>query len=104
VIDDPIDADLEAVVRAIRADFNFDRVRLQIGNDPHGLVAAVSPDEHRGLSAGDEASFTVTFRGTVPATDADQVFLLDLNVLTDEDDLADSKKILVVVPGRTVGP
>jgi hypothetical protein len=102
-LNDPASLDtITAIVEAFENDLSFDRVRLHIEGDTHGLVAGVEPAEVTGLKKGDEASFTVLFRGTVPAREDDQVFQLRLNVLTDDDDLADSQPILVVVPGRSV--
>lgn len=90
-----------AALETIENDIDFDAVSLQVEGDTHGLVAAITPARHTGVRKGDDIAFTVTFRGTVPARDGDQVFKLHLNVLTDDADLVGRKDILVIVPGRT---
>jgi hypothetical protein len=88
------------LLESIENEIDFDAVSLHIGGDPHGLVQGIEPPRRTGLRKGDVLDFTVHFVGTVPARADDQVFLLDLNVLTDDEDLVDHQQILVLVPGR----
>jgi len=94
---------LSSVIEGVENSIAYDRVRLEVEGDPNGLISAVSPSAHEGLKRGDEIAFAITFRGTVPARDHDQVFRMGLNVLTDDDDLVAYQDILVVVPGRRGG-
>jgi len=91
---------LEGILTRIENEIAFDSVRLEPTGDTHGLLAQVHPERRTGLRKGDRVSFSVTFRGTVPAKDHDQLFRMGLNVLTDDDDLVAYQDILVVVPGR----
>jgi len=96
-------ASIDAVgtaIETIENEIAFDAVRLQVTGDTHGLVAEVSPRRFEGLKKGENITFTLRFRGTVPALENDQVFRLELDVLTDDNDLVDHKDVLVIVPGR----
>jgi len=96
-------AALQAALTRIENTIAFDRVRLVPHGDEHGLIASIDPPAHSGLKRGDRIAFTITFRGTVPALDHDQVFRMGLNVLTDDDDLVAFQDIIVIVPGRVGG-
>lgn len=75
-------------------------VTLEVPNDEHGFVAAISPQEgFADVPVGSSVSFSLTFQGVIAATTEDQLYHLDLNVLGDGVTLLDQKQIIVVVPG-----
>jgi hypothetical protein len=95
----------ETVVDAIEQLVNsitFDRVELQIEGDVRGFVIDIEPPYYDDIDPSDSGAvltFTLTFRGVVAATTADQSYILTLNVVGDGTLLLDSYDILVVVPG-----
>lgn len=91
-------------INALIADMKWTTAIVQVQDDPNGLVAAVSPDKltHADVADG-SASLQVTFRGTVPATEGDQVFEIGLDVLGDGRVLLDRRRVVVVVPSRYRG-
>ena len=95
----------ETIVDAITqlvAGIKFSRVDLSVEGDAYGFVTGIDPTYYEGLGAEDTGTvlnFTLTFRGTVAATNEDQLYRLTLNVLGDSSILLDSLDIIVVVPG-----
>lgn len=99
---DPVLTDAIArVVQSIENDIAFESVRLEITGPRADLVSAITPERYVDLRKGDTAAFDLEFVGRIPAREDDQAFRLQLNVLTDDDDLVGFEEILVVVPGRT---
>ncbi|MBK7757707.1 MAG: hypothetical protein IPI35_15160 [Deltaproteobacteria bacterium] len=81
----------------------FSSVSLQIEGDEWGFVTDVSPSSYAlsSSASGQEVTFSLSFRGTMPATTEDQLFKLTLNVLGDGTVLLDTYDIYVRVPGRS---
>lgn len=81
----------------------FERVSLEVENDPYGFVTGISPEYYDlGSSAdGQTVEFELEFRGAVAATDEDEVYTLTLNVIGDDTVLLDTLDIFVVVPGSS---
>jgi hypothetical protein len=50
-------------IDAVLADESFDKVTVEVAEDPHGVVVALSPSEFFGVDAGDEVVFDVTVEG-----------------------------------------
>jgi hypothetical protein len=89
---------IEQLVNSI----TFDRVELQIEGDERGFVIDIQPPYYDDIDPSDSGAvltFTLTFRGVVAATTADQSYVLTLNVVGDGTIMLDSYDILVVVPG-----
>ena len=81
----------------------FTEVTLEIEGDSYGFVTDISPSSYTGIEPEDiDLDFTLTFRGVVPGTVEDQIFLLTLNVIGDGTTLLDSKDIVVQVPGTNL--
>lgn len=81
----------------------FSSVSLQIEGDEWGFVTDVAPSSYAlsSSASGQEVTFSLSFRGTMPATTEDQLFKLTLNVLGDGTVLLDTYDIYVRVPGRS---
>lgn len=96
----------EFVVTAIDqlvSSIKFTEVTLEIEGDSYGFVTDIYPDSYTGIEPEDvDLDFTLTFRGVVPGTIEDQIFLLTLNVIGDGTTLLDSKDIVVQVPGTNL--
>lgn len=78
----------------------FTEVTLEVEGDEYGFVVDIDPQSYSAIDpdAGD-LPFNLTFRGVVPATLEDQIFLLTLNVVGDGTTLLDSQDIVILVPG-----
>ena len=62
----------------------FTEVTLEIEGDSYGFVTDITPSSYSGIEPEDiDLDFTLTFRGVVPGTVEDQIFLLTLNVIGD---------------------
>jgi len=81
----------------------FTEVTLEIEGDTYGFVTGITPSSYSGIEPEDvNLDFTLTFRGVVPGTVEDQIFLLTLNIIGDGTTLLDSKDIVVQVPGTNL--
>lgn len=94
------------IVNAIKSLVNsiqFDRISLQVENDPYGFVTGISPEYYEMSSSADgqTVEFQLSFRGAVAQGDEDEVYTLTLNIFGDDVILLDTLDIYVVVPGRS---
>lgn len=78
----------------------FNTVTLEVEGDEYGFVVDIDPEEYTNIDPeAQQLDFDITFRGTVPATIEDQLYLLTLNIIGDGTTLLDSKDIVILVPG-----
>ena len=94
------------IVNAIKnlvSSIQFDRISLQVENDPYGFVTGISPEYYEMASSADgqTVEFQLDFRGAVAQAEEDEVYTLTLNIFGDDTILLDTLDIFVVVPGRS---
>ena len=81
----------------------FERVSLEVANDPYGFVTGISPEYYELASSADgqTVEFQLDFRGSVAQAEEDEIYTLTLNVIGDDTVLLDTLDIFVVVPGSS---
>lgn len=95
----------ETVVEAIDglvADVVFDRVWLEVVDDPEGLVRSITPPEYTDVPSGETLDFQIDFQGVVAAEEGDQTFPIDFELnaqVIDKEVTLDRFTAYVLVPG-----
>ncbi|NOY26588.1 MAG: hypothetical protein GXP62_12000, partial [Oligoflexia bacterium] len=92
-----------SAVEDLVGSIQFDRVSLQVENDPYGFVTGITPEYYEMSSSADgqTVDFQLEFRGAVAQGEEDEVYTLTLNVIGDDTVLLDTLDIFVLVPGSS---
>ena len=82
---------------------HFDEISLEIEGDDWGFITDIQPStvDLDGAVNGETLTFTLSFLGTVAASDQDQYYNLTLNILGNGTTLLDSQDIVIVVPATS---
>lgn len=77
----------------------FSAISIEV-RDEWDFLTTIAPDPYdiEGLTWGDTIEFTLGLHGAVAATDAEQVFVLGLNIVADGTTLLETVEIAIVVP------
>ncbi len=96
----------EKVILAVEqlvARLEWDKVELMVVGDEYGMVTSIEPEYYEDIDPDevDTLEFTLSFTGTVAASEDDQHFRMTLNVIADSNILLDTYDIIVVIPGSS---
>lgn len=96
----------EKVVLAVEqlvARLEWDKVELLVQGDEYGMIESIEPEYYEDIDPDevDTLEFTLSFTGTVAASEDDQHFRMTLNVVADSNILLDTYDIIVVIPGSS---
>jgi hypothetical protein len=91
---------VSSAVAQLVSSIEFTEVTLEVEGDEYGFVVDIDPPSYSAIDPDiGDLPFNLTFRGVVPATIEDQIFLLTLNVIGDGTTMLDSQDIVILVPG-----
>lgn len=74
-------------------------VTLEPEGDIYGFITNIDPPLYSDVQGGTTLNFMLTFTGSVPAKEDDQIFMIYLNVMGNGTTLLDQETIFILVPG-----
>jgi len=94
---------ITSAIEDLVSSVHFDEISLEIEGDEWGFITDIQPStvDLDGAVNGETLTFTLSFLGTVAASDQDQYYNLTLNILGNGTTLLDSQDIVIVVPATS---